>query len=291
MTNTAWISSYFAPQVLTAFFLVLFLAEALWPLRRRKREQSRRLLVNLLLSATVFAAGGLLVRPVALGGAVWAASHSFGTLHFLPLPFWAQFFAGFLLMDLTFYYWHRLNHTYPLLWRFHNVHHVDPDLDVSTSFRFHLVEILYSVFFRIVQVCLVGILPLTYVIYELVFQLATMFHHSNLQLSIKWERLLNKVLVTPRMHGVHHSAVGNETNSNYSVVFSWWDRLNRSIRLNIKQGDIIIGVPAYLLPEDNRIVPLMQLPFLKQRLYWRWPSGEASVRKTAPQASGGFMLE
>jgi hypothetical protein len=80
------------------------------------------------------------------------------------------------------------------------------------------------------------------------------------------------------MHGVHHSVIGRETNSNYSVIFSWWDRLNRSLKLNIRQADIIIGVPGYLLPGDNRILPMLALPFHKPRPYWRWPSGQASMR-------------
>jgi sterol desaturase/sphingolipid hydroxylase (fatty acid hydroxylase superfamily) len=195
-------------------------------------------------------------------------------------------------MDLTFYYWHRLNHTRRLLWRFHNVHHVDPDLDVSTSFRFHLGEVLYSTIFRLLQVGLLGILPAAYLLYELLFNGATLFHHSNVRLPIALERLLNRVLVTPRMHGVHHSVVAQETNSNYSVVFSVWDRLHRSIRLNVAQADIVIGVPGYLQPGDNRFLPLLTQPFARQKSYWRWPSGKVPRRLT-PAAPGkpGFLAE
>ncbi|HZE21747.1 MAG TPA: sterol desaturase family protein, partial [Desulfobaccales bacterium] len=200
----------------------------------------------------------------------------------LSLPLWLQVTAGILLMDLTFYYWHRFNHTWPLLWRFHNVHHVDPDLDVTTSFRFHFGEVLYSAVFRLLQVGVLGVVPLTYVLYELLFNCATMFHHSNLHLPVHWERRLNRVLVTPRMHGVHHSVVVRETNSNYSVIFSWWDRLHRSLRLNVRQTDIVIGVPGYLRPDDNRVLPLLALPFRRQRPYWSWPSGKASVRLQPP---------
>lgn len=92
----------------------------IYPLRRRKRAQGPRLLLNFWLTAMVFAAAGLAVRPVALGGAAWASDQSFGLLYLLPLPCWARFAGGFLLLDLTFYFCHRLNHTYPLLWRFHN---------------------------------------------------------------------------------------------------------------------------------------------------------------------------
>ncbi len=287
-----FLSGKLTPYVLLGLFILLLGAETVFPLRRRKRARGRRWLVNLALTALVFAVGGYLVRPAALAVGTWTADQHYGLLQFLGLPGWVQAAAGFLLMDLTFYYWHRVNHTNRWLWRFHNVHHVDPDLDASTSFRFHGVEILYSLLFRVVQVGLLGIMPLTYALYEAFFQAATMFHHSNLKLPLKWERRINKILVTPRMHGVHHSAVGPETNSNYSVIFSWWEKLQRSLRLNVEQMEIVIGVPAYLLPKDNGISVLLAIPFQKQRPYWRWPSGKASVRRRAGGAPGpGVMLE
>ena len=287
-----FLSGKLTPYVLISLFILLMYYEAAYPLRRRKRARGRRWLVNLALTALVFAVGGYLVRPAALNVGTWTGGQHYGLLQFLGLPGWGQAAAGFLLMDLTFYYWHRVNHTNRWLWRFHNVHHVDPDLDVSTSFRFHGVEILYSLLFRVAQVGLLGIMPLTYALYELVFQAGTMFHHSNLKLPLEWERRINKILVTPRMHGVHHSAVGPETNSNYSVIFSWWDKLHGSLRLNVGQPEIVIGVPAYLLPKDNGIPNLIKMPFLKQRSYWRWPSGKGAVRRRAGEAPGpGVMLE
>ena len=265
---------------LPAVFLLLLGLEYLSPLRRRKRARGPRLGVNLLITALSFGVGLAVVRPVALFGvASWAEARNFGLLPWSGLPFWGQFALGFLWMDLTFYWWHRANHVYPLLWRFHNVHHVDPDLDVTTSFRFHFGETFYSTLFRVVQVGLAGIVPFTYLVYEFFFNVATMFHHSNVRLPVGLERWLNKIIVTPRMHGVHHSAVGAETNSNYSVIFRWWDYLHRSLRLNIPQKEVVIGVPGYLLPQDNAVGRLIALPFTRQRPYWRWPSGKASVRR------------
>jgi len=279
-----------APVSLAGFFLLLIVLETLRPLRRLKRPRPRRWAVNFAVTMLSFGVGAALVRPASLAAAAWAQSHSLGLLPWVALPFWAQFALGFLWMDATFYFWHRANHVYPLLWRFHNVHHVDPDLDVSTSFRFHYGEVFYSTLFRLLQVLLAGISPVIYVAYELIFNLATMFHHSNMALPIRGERWLNKILVTPRMHGIHHSVVGNETNSNYSVIFSWWDRLYQSLRLNVPQGEVIIGVPGYLRPGDNRIRPLLLQPFRKQRPYWRWPSGRASLRKTVGAADPHRLL-
>ncbi|MFO7831359.1 MAG: sterol desaturase family protein [Desulfuromonadaceae bacterium] len=208
-----------------------------------------------------------------------SAEPQYGLLGVLHLPVALEFGIAFVLFDWSFYWWHRANHGVPLLWRFHNVHHIDPDLDVTTAFRFHVVEIGYSAAFRAMQVLLIGPAAWMYFMYELVFISGTLFHHSNVKLPLQTERILNKVFVTPRMHGIHHSSIRNETNSDYSTVFSCWDRLHRSLRLNVPQKDIRIGVPAYAHPEDNHPVTLLKMPFKQQRPYWRDPAGIPLVKR------------
>jgi sterol desaturase/sphingolipid hydroxylase (fatty acid hydroxylase superfamily) len=266
--------------VLIGFFLLLFLLETLFPLRHRTRALLHRLLINLGVSTFAFTVAAVIVRPVGLSLAAWTSARSFGLLHIVALPAAVQFGLAFLLMDLTFYYWHLANHMLPVLWRFHNVHHIDPDLDVSTALRFHPGEVLLSAGFRVLQVGLIGLPPLIYMIYEGVFQASTLFHHSNVRLPLRTERLLNLVLVTPRMHGIHHSVVQNETNANYSTVFSWWDRLHRSLRLDIPQAAVVIGIPAYHEPVDNTLWHVLALPCRTQRAYWCWPDGSRPTRDT-----------
>src|SRR5215467_2418173 len=165
--------------LLAAFFLLLLILERLFPLRSRTAAILQRLLLNLAISALAFLTAAAVVRPA--GGWVlrWSSEKSFGLLHWLPLPAPIAFGLGFLLMDLSFYYWHLANHKIPFLWRFHNVHHIDADLDVSTAFRFHFGEVAFSAGFRVVQILLLGVSVWTYAIYEIAFQANTMFHHSN----------------------------------------------------------------------------------------------------------------
>jgi sterol desaturase/sphingolipid hydroxylase (fatty acid hydroxylase superfamily) len=284
-------SEYLSSIVLTGVFFLLMSVEMIFPLRRRKRSWLRRVVINGCLTAVAFIVGTFIVRTVSLSLSNWTSAHGFGMLNVFKLPFAVQFVAGFLLMDLTFYYWHRLNHSVPLLWRFHNVHHIDPDMDVTTSFRFHFVEIFYSTGFRVVQVGLIGVAPLTYVVYEVCFQCGTMFHHSNTRLPLRLERILNMLIVTPRMHGVHHSTVKDETNSNYSVIFRWWDPLHRSLRLGVRQADIDIGVPAYQEAADNRLWNLISLPFRRQREHWRLPGGTITQRDPSERSSQNMLME
>lgn len=152
---------------------------------------------------------------------------------------------------------------------------------MSTGFRFHFGEVLLSTLFRVLQVGLIGMSLSTFAAYELVFQANTLFHHSNLRLPIRLERLLNKVLVTPRMHGIHHSQVRGETNSNFGVVFPWWDRLHRTLGLNIPQSKIEIGIPGYSSPDHNRLWHTVLMPFLGQRDYWQKPDGTRPRRFAA----------
>jgi sterol desaturase/sphingolipid hydroxylase (fatty acid hydroxylase superfamily) len=266
---------------LVAVFLLLLTLEAALPLRRRTRLRRLRWPLNFALTAGVMAAGLLLVRPVALAVIFWAGDRNLGLLRLASLPPPAAILVGLVLMDLTFYWWHRTNHRFFLLWRFHGVHHLDPDLDVTSATRFHFGEILYSTIFRVLQVGLLGVDISTFLLYEVTYQGANMFQHANLRLPLLLERVLNKILVTPRMHGIHHSVVSAEVDSNFSVVFRWWDVLHRTLRLNVPQQDITIGVAAYLSPEHNRIWSLVILPFRFSKHYWLWPDGTEPRREPA----------
>ena len=269
---------------------LLFVIERFAALRQIRRPLLGRLLVNVGLSMLAFAVAMVWVRPVALGVLGWAHGKPFGLVHIVPMSVTAQFVVSFLLMDLMFYWWHVANHRIPFLWRFHNVHHIDPDLDVSTAFRFHVGEVALSAGFRVVQVGAIGLSPWMFAIYELAFQANTAFHHSNLRLPIRVERPLSRLLVTPRMHGIHHSQVRDETNSNYSVVFSWWDRLHRTLGLNVPQSDLVIGVPGYADPADNRLWTDLVLPFRRQREYWRRRDGTPVNRDRAKLPRGRSWL-
>jgi sterol desaturase/sphingolipid hydroxylase (fatty acid hydroxylase superfamily) len=271
-------------------FLILVIAERIWPLRKLTRPWVSRFLLNIALSIPMFLVAAFVVRPIGFQTMHHAERLSFGMLNWLHLSGWAALTIGFLLMDLSFYYWHWLNHNWPLLWRFHNAHHIDPDLDTSTAIRFHWMEVGYSSLFRLLQLSIIGVNPLTFIVYETVFQLNTLFHHSNVRLPIKFERILNKIIVTPRMHGIHHSQFKDELNSNFSVVFSWWDHLHRTLRLNIPQTSIVIGVPGYQQLQNNRFWPIMMMPFLSQRIYWPKEFKTRSPKPTLDKETS-FLLE
>lgn len=249
-----------APVLITVF-IVLLLAETIHGLRRRTYSRTKRLLTNALLSIPGFVVLRLILLPALVWIAIKNEAWRIGLSYLYTWPDWIEGIIAFLLLDYFIYIWHILNHRVSLLWRFHLVHHTDVDLDVSTAIRFHGGELLASVIFRGAAVLLTGASPELVLVYEIAFEAATQFHHSNWRLPFHLEHVLNKIIVTPRMHGIHHSIIRNETDSNYAVIFSFWDRLHRTINLSVGQNEITIGVPVYPDPKELTWWYLLKLPF------------------------------
>lgn len=265
-------------SLLAILFVVLSIAESLSPLRRRFVARLRRLSTNLAVGAIGTVALRMLLVPAVLGATTLAQAHNFGLLRALALPAPLEIALGFVLFDYSTYLWHRATHGVPFLWRFHRVHHSDLDLDVSTAFRFHAGELVFSIAVRVAQVTLLGLGPALALAYEIAFEAATEFHHSNWRLPFALERRLHWLLVTPRMHGIHHSIVERETNANWSVVFPWWDRLHGTLRLGIRQEDVTIGLPAHRDEAGLSLGSLLQLPFGAQPADWTLADGRRADR-------------
>jgi sterol desaturase/sphingolipid hydroxylase (fatty acid hydroxylase superfamily) len=243
----------------------LLLVESRAPLRRRVRPRGERLAVNAVLGLGTV----LVVRLALVPVGVAAAGAGVGLLAWAPVPAVVAWPLGVLLLDYTMYVWHRLNHRVPLLWRFHVVHHTDLDLDVATALRFHAGELLLSCGWRALQVLVIGPPVGAVLLFEGVFAAATAFHHSNWRLPAALDRALTAVVVTPRMHGIHHSTLEPDTNSNWSGIVSCWDRLHRTLRLDRPQEALVIGLPAYRAPLG--VWTLLALPF--RRPPPTWPRG------------------
>jgi sterol desaturase/sphingolipid hydroxylase (fatty acid hydroxylase superfamily) len=200
-----------------------------------------------------------------LGGALVAAYQAFelgrvGLLHGLGVRPWLNACLTIILLDGVTYAWHRAYHGRPLLWRLHRVHHSDLALDVTSSGRFHLMEMALSAAFRLGVIALLGLSLAGIVAFEIVFGLLNQLEHANVSLG-RWDAPLRRVFVTPDMHRVHHSQVKAHTNSNYSTIFSFWDRLFGTYREARDQRALVIGLPEYPQPEDVTAGKVWAMPF------------------------------
>ena len=242
-------------------FGALFVAERRRPLRRRAEPGPDRIARNLTIGLLAGATTAISEFPIVAPVQALAERRRLGLLRQLAMPRALRVVFGFLLLDYTLYLWHWLNHRAPLLWRFHAVHHLDLDLDSTTGLRFHFGELTLAAGFRAAQVLLLGVDRDTLAVWQQLLVFSVAFHHSNLELPIEVEDRLNAVLVTPRMHGIHHSTRPGETDSNYSSLLSCWDRLHRSLRRDVPQEKITIGLPGFLSSEDVTLERSLTLPF------------------------------
>ncbi|MGZ0708979.1 sterol desaturase family protein [Coraliomargarita sp. W4R53] len=205
--------------------------------------------------------------------AEWSARNEFGLLHWLALPQAVEWALAVLMLDAWTYLWHRMNHRIPFLWRFHRVHHSDPHMDVTTANRFHIGEIFMSSILRVPVILLLGVGIEQIALYELLMFIVVQFHHANIGITQKWDRLLRVLIVTPFMHKVHHSRWQPETDSNYSSFLSIWDRVFGSFRMNRKPSSIQMGLKDYDSPAQQSLPGMLKTP---------WTHPKASPAKKRP---------
>src|SRR6266498_3454388 len=245
---------YVGRPLLACVFVALLWLQWRFPLRGQHFSMLHRLVRNFVLSIPGFAIVRLAMLPIPIAIAMWAKDRHIGLLTWLPLPGWAAVIATFLLMDYAYWWWHWANHMVPIFWRFHNVHHTDLDLDVTTAARFHFGEMIFSIGFLSLVVMVFGIAPLMLVAFFITFEAATLFHHSIVQ---------------------------RETNSNWGTIFCLWDKLHRTLRRDIPQDAVTIGVAAYREEHELTLGKLFALPFRGQR-EWRLPNGKIPEREVQP---------
>ena len=193
-----------------------------------------------------------------LWAANWAHDHRFGLLNLVQLPIWARGLIAILILDGWMYAWHRLNHGVPFLWRFHRVHHAERYLDVTSATRFHFGEIALSALIRVPLILMFGIHFSELVIYESLLFAVVQFHHANIRLRPAVESIISKIIVTPGIHRVHHSKYRPETDSNFSSLFSFWDRAFAT-RKETDLEKIQMGLDEFG-PEHDTLAGIMEAP-------------------------------
>ncbi|MBI4376961.1 MAG: sterol desaturase family protein [Elusimicrobia bacterium] len=218
------------PALISAVFVALFWLERSRPLRPETASKARRNLRNLAVAALSAATVSLVERPAVAPVARLAQERGWGLLGLADLPPWLATALAFILLDYTLYLWHILTHKTALLWRFHQVHHADIDMDASTALRFHVGELMFSVPWRAAQVLLIGVSPQALALWQQALLISILFHHANVELPPALERRLNWLIVTPRMHGIHHSMLRHERDSNWSSGLTLWDWLHGTLR-------------------------------------------------------------
>ncbi len=223
----------------------------------RLRHGSRNLAVGVFNTVAIALAFGSLTAAVGY----WTDEHQIGLLNLLGRSDPIRFGLALILLDGWMYLWHRANHSLPLLWRFHRMHHSDRNMDVTTATRFHFGEQVLSSLLRLGLIPLLGIQVWNLVLYDTLVLGVIMFHHADISLR-RWDRWLRWLIVTPDMHKIHHSDWQPETDSNFSTVLSVWDRLARTFRMRSDPATIVFGLAEFTDSSWQTWRGMLKTPFM-----------------------------
>lgn len=194
-----------------------------------------------------------------------AEKNKFGLFNFLDFGFVLEITFSILLFDLIIYLQHLTFHHVPVFWRVHAVHHSDTGFDATTALRFHPFETILSTAVKAFAIFIFGFSPLSVIIFEILLNFSAMFNHSNFSLPKFLENIIEKIIVTPDFHRVHHSIRKEETNSNFGFFLSIWDRLFKTYKACSK-NDLkkdLIGLESFRSYKDQRLDSLLLQPFRK----------------------------
>jgi sterol desaturase/sphingolipid hydroxylase (fatty acid hydroxylase superfamily) len=248
--------------------IILFAGlELLWPRRAADKNSKFRRLTNLVLLVINIFAVRILVPLATFDVALIAAERDFGLFNLVSLPVFLSVVLTIIVFDFLIYIQHVVFHKFNFLWRVHRVHHTDLEFDVTTAVRFHPVEIVLSLFYKLIAVLLIGPLAFAVILYEILLNAAALFTHSNILINTKIDRVLRILFVTPDMHRVHHSVLRKETDSNYGNIFSFWDKVFKTYRPVPEAGydNMVIGLDKFRDPSSGQVLQLLKNPFIASK--------------------------
>ena len=192
---------------------------------------------------------------------VLSTNTPFGLFNQIKVSYALEIFLSILILDFVSYFMHVLYHKVPLMWRFHKMHHSDTAMDVTTAARFHIGEHVISLSVRALVYAIFAMKLEFILISESIFLVNVLLQHSNITLTEPIDRIYRIFFTSPNMHKVHHSNKEAETDSNYTSVFSFWDRLFRTYTIVKNPKKIIYGVKG--LEKEQSFISMLMTPFKK----------------------------
>ena len=240
---------------------LLWSLESIVPLFRYQNSRVRHALPNIALTLI------LVVTNLALSFssaylAAFAVRSGVGLFLLFDLSAWTQTVFGIVALDLFAYFAHVLLHKSWLGWQFHRVHHSENEVDVTTTFRQHPGETTWRILWQLTAIVVFGFPLWIVIIYLIVSSINAQMEHANIRLNSNIDRLLRLLIVTPHMHKVHHSRDQRETDSNYSNIFSCWDRLFGTYTAEINFQKLRYGLDGFDGRETQTLRALLKMPFV-----------------------------
>ena len=134
---------------------------------------------------------------------------------------WWSLIPCLLILDFCSYWAHRISHFNRFFWSTHVVHHTAINYNLTVSFRLSWVQHFKIIFFLPVLFC--GFHPVIYLIAHQIAVLFPFWQHT--EYITKLHPLIERFIVTPSNHRVHHGSDEKYLDKNFGVIFITWDKL------------------------------------------------------------------
>ncbi|MEB3766850.1 sterol desaturase family protein [Acinetobacter sp. MD2] len=204
---------------------------------------------------------------------------------FQNLPVVIIWIFAIFAWDLGFYWLHRLHHKIPLFWAVHVVHHQGEHFNLSLAMRNSWYSSLTSIPFFMFMAIL-GVPTYMFVVVSMLHYSVQFFNHNAVTPKLGF---LEKILVTPAHHRIHHVKDKFYSNHNFGGTFIFWDKLFGSFQAALPQKPFCYG--SYGVASSNPFLA-NNIPFFQLfKLPFRTPKLNEKYRLSDVHFStGGFLL-
>jgi len=153
-------------------------------------------------------------------------------------PLWLAIFIAFLVQDFTGYWMHRLNHRVNIFWNRHIIHHSSEEFNLSCALRQSISETFRFSAILMIPAALLGIPTKIFAILGPIHLFMQFWYHTRL---IDKMGFLEKIIVTPSHHRVHHAINPEYLDKNYGQILIIWDKLFNTFQEEIREISPVYG--------------------------------------------------
>jgi sterol desaturase/sphingolipid hydroxylase (fatty acid hydroxylase superfamily) len=260
MDTLNWLINIDPNYILAGLIVIFYSLETILHTPFKYQKRHRHLLHNLLFQLPFFIANyaWAFFLVFAVG---YLNKNQVGLFHYIDMPYWVKLILGVAMFDMVTYWFHRMAHKVPLLWRLHRVHHSDTKMDSTTFFRSHPLEI---VVFGISNILAAGIFGMDFTalgLYYFIFLFVAYLEHANFVFPQWVDKTLGLIFVSPNFHKVHHEQDQYYTDSNFADLFIIWDRLFGTFKYRPVK-EIKYGLKEFDDDKKQTFLYLMKSPFI-----------------------------
>ena len=248
--------------ILVGLIILFFVLETFFSQRERENVGSKfnhlfhNFMFQLLIIAIGSVLGFMLITTFDL-----ISTYQLGLFNYIVVPYWFKILAGVIILDLSDYWFHRLDHVSPLLWRQHRVHHSDTSMDASTSFRTFPTDLIFFTIGELVFSLIFGLDIMSMNIFLFLLLPILFVQHTSLSYPVWIDKTFGWLFMMPNYHKVHHEQDQFYTDSNYGTIFIIWDKFFGTFKIKPVE-EITYGLKEFEGAHKQSFFYQLRSPFI-----------------------------